>query len=259
VALRTIARKLKNIESFDKTRIEVIKNHDLSKVSISVVIALYNYDKYIGSAMDSVLSNRFESCEIVVVNDASTDGSLSIVKEYLNRECALTIIDKKTNTGLAHTRNLGIELCRGDYVFLLDADNSILPGCLEKLYRYISTNSLDAAYCTINCMDEKGNFIKSISNKAYDYEKLKKGNYIDAMALYNRERLVAAGGFDWQMLRSGIGWEDHELWLRLGSLGYKVGHLDEVLCKYLIKDDSMLSWTHLFLDELTGYLKNKYP
>jgi glycosyltransferase involved in cell wall biosynthesis len=250
------ANQLKNLQNFNQSNYKIIKNHNLKYCKISVIISLYNYEKFINYAIDSVISNSFDSCEIVVVNDCSTDNSINLVNEYLKKDCNLTIIDKNINTGLAHTRNLGIEKCVGDFVFILDADNKINNGCLEKLYNFITENNLDSAYSTIECFDEKEKFIRLISNDEFEFHKLREGPYIDAMALFNREKMMSISGYDMGMPVNG--WEDYDMWLNISISNFKVGHLKERLCWYLVKSDSMISETNLFHEEMMDYLKKKY-
>ncbi|WP_396274988.1 glycosyltransferase family 2 protein [Hyphomonas sp.] len=249
--------RLKNFKNFKDSDLEIIRNHNLKTSKISVIISLYNYANFIESAIQSVLNNEFEDCEIVVINDNSTDNSLELSKSFLSKNCNLTIINKKLNTGLSHTRNLGIHYCVGEYVFILDADNTIYPNCLNNLFKFIKNKNLDAAYATIECFDEDKNFIKYISNKEFDLNEIKDANYIDAMAMFKKQTLIMEK-YSVDLLNWGTGYEDYELWLRLGSKNYKIGHLNECLSRYLIKSDRMISKTLLFKEELEYFFLKKY-
>ena len=247
-----------NIINFNENDYEIFKNHNLSSTDITVIITLFNYEKYINRAVDSVIQNNFKNCEILVVNDNSTDDSLNQIKKYLNQNINFTIINKKTNTGLIHSRNLGIEKCLGDYVFILDADNYLYSNCLEKHFNKLKKEKTIACYSTINCVDTHNNFVKTQSNESFNFEKLKKGNYIDAMAMFDKNKLKEIGNYDIDMTKVGIGWEDYELWLRIGYLGYQVSFINETLSEYLIKNNSMLSITPFFKDAIVNYLNKKY-
>lgn len=244
----------------DKTQnFSITKNHHLKKADISVIISLYNYQNYIQFAVDSVINNNYKSCEIVIVNDASTDSSLEMVMSYLNTTNNITIIDKKTNTGLVDTRNLGIDNCVGEYVFILDADNQIYQNCLTKHIERIKKTNAIACYSTIECYDENGNHVRSVSNSPFSFEKLKNGNYIDAMAMFNKRKLIALGKYDVEMAKVGIGWEDYELWLRIGTLDLNVEFIDEILSIYTVKGNSMLSSTNsVYRKQISQYLNKKY-
>jgi len=233
---------LKNIENFNDESYEVKKNHELKKCSVSVIITNFNYSKYIVNCVNSIRKNTLKGVEIVIVDDSSTDNSVDIINSLLKKDDTnITAVLKKTNTHLAHSRNLGIDISIGDNIFILDVDNEIYPTCLEKHLNFINKNKLDAAYGIVECFDEEDNFVKEISNKEYDLEKLKRGNYIDAMAMFKKSSILSVGGYGLDMIKNGgVGWEDYELWLIMGFKNYKVGFINESLSKYLIKNNSML-------------------
>ena len=89
---------------------------------ISVVIPLYNKAKFICETLDSVLQQDYSNLEILVVNDASTDESLKVIKTY--SDSRIKIINNKTNQGLSESRNIGIKNSKGELIALLDADDT---------------------------------------------------------------------------------------------------------------------------------------
>jgi len=99
-----------------------------------------------------------------------------------------------------------------------------------------------------------------MSNNEFSYEMLKYGNYIDAMSMFDKKKLIDIGLYDTNLKNFGIGWEDYELWLRIANIGGKVGFIDKPLSKYLVKNDSMLSITNQKNNKnnLIYYLNNKY-
>ena len=104
--------------------------------AISVVIPMYNVEKYIGDCLDSLLNQTFQNFEVIVVDDCSTDNSRAVVESYAEKFGGRLILTKtKTNTGSAgFPRNKGIELSRGKYFFFLDADDLIITTALAELY-----------------------------------------------------------------------------------------------------------------------------
>lgn len=248
-----------NLNKFNDHSYEVCKNHNLKSCKISVIITLYNYELYIKNCIESVMRNNIDGLEILIVNDNSTDKSLEIAKTFLSSDKNITIIDKKINLGLIHSRNLGIDLCVGDYVFILDADNEIYPNCLEEHLIRFDENKIISCYGIVECFDEYSNFIKQMSDKNFDFEKLKNGNYIDAMAMFDKGKLIEIGKYDFELMKYGIGWEDFELWLRIGSLNLNVDFVNKPLSKYLIKKNSMVNSTNnLYGKSLKDYLNQKY-
>lgn len=238
----------------------VYRNHRLKTCEVSVIISLYNYGRYLNTAVESVMRNTGPMVEIVIVNDASTDDSFSIAQQFLQSKHHVTLINKHKNTGLVDTRNLGLRNCVGDKVFILDADNWIYDDCLSAHLEMMNENpSMVACFGVIECFDESGGFVRNVSNKPFDVETLKHGNYIDAMAMFDRKKLISIGGYDRGIAKVGIGWEDYELWLRIGSLGLEVGFINRPLSRYLVKPDSMLTQTDKYhVLSLKNYLNKKY-
>jgi glycosyltransferase involved in cell wall biosynthesis len=237
-------RLWKRMRKFNGHDLRISKNHALNSARISVIISLYNYDHYIKNCIDSVLANEFDGVEIVVVNDRSTDRSIEVVMPYLDTSHPFTLLNKKVRTGLVHSRNLGIDHSVGEYVFILDADNAIYADCLSAHFDYLSNSHDWACYGVIECFNPQGKWVKNLSDKPFKLDLLMEGNYIDAMALFDKSRLLSIGKYDQNMVRYGIGWEDHELWLRMGKLGGTVGFIDKRLSKYLLKSDSMSEIAH---------------
>lgn len=114
----------------------------MSKILISIIIPCYNSSKTIVRALDSV-KNQTSKCpiEIIVINDGSTDNSLSLIEDYKrnNPEINLQIIDK-SNGGVSSARNAGLKNSSGNYIALLDSDDEWLPDKLEKQMNFLRQN-----------------------------------------------------------------------------------------------------------------------
>ncbi len=101
----------------------------------TVIIPLYNKEKYIENAIKSILNQTFTDFEIVIINDCSTDNSVNIASEFLSEK--VQIIHHKKNCGLAATRNTGIKNTNSNYITFLDADDVWKPNYLEKIFHLI--------------------------------------------------------------------------------------------------------------------------
>lgn len=97
-------------------------------VLVSIVIPCYNAELYISESIESALYQTYKNCEVIVVNDGSTDLSLQIINSYNGR---IKIIDQANKGGCA-ARNRGLDFARGEFVQFLDADDRLSPGCIEK-------------------------------------------------------------------------------------------------------------------------------
>lgn len=102
------------------------------KPLISVVVPVYNVEKYLAECLDSILAQTYQNLEIIVVNDGSTDGSPKIVQKYSAKHKSIVVVNKK-NGGLSSARNAGIEKATGGYLCFVDSDDMIAPDFIEKL------------------------------------------------------------------------------------------------------------------------------
>ncbi len=96
---------------------------------ISIVIPCYNSEKFISKTLDMLISQDLEDCEIIVINDGSTDRTSTIVQEYVNNNSTIRLINKK-NEGVSVARNIGIDNATGEYIYFLDSDDSLSDNTL---------------------------------------------------------------------------------------------------------------------------------
>ena len=88
-------------------------------VQVSIIVPVYNVEKYLSKCLESLINQTLKDIEIICVNDGSTDNSLSILKEYANKDSRIKIIDKQ-NEGVSVARNTGIEVATGEYLMFVD-------------------------------------------------------------------------------------------------------------------------------------------
>jgi len=248
----------------------IFRSIDNSRVSsgapaISVIVTLYNYGTYIRQCLKSLKGSHTAAIpggiEVVIVNDASTDDSLKqAMAAQRNSPHPVRIVDKRFNTGLADARNLGLQLARAPYAFILDADNMVFPRALEQLHATIVRNNSVAVYSMLcrfysRQSDPEG----LLSYFDWDPQMLVEYPYIDAMALFDREQLIKIGGYDNELYKLGwFGWEDYDLWLRIAGAGLSVSFLPNVLCLYRHHDSAMSNTTNLFERQLVAHLFDKH-
>ena len=117
--------------------------------AVSVIIPMYNTEKYIGECLDSILNQTFQDFEVIVVDDCSTDNSTVIVKSYAEKFGErLTLTKTKKNSGGAGLpRNVGLKLACGEYIFFADSDDTITPTALEELYNVAKNFDADVVAC----------------------------------------------------------------------------------------------------------------
>ena len=107
---------------------------------ISVIIPVYNGEKYIKKCIESILKEKIDNLEIIVINDSSTDNTLKLLKKYKDR---IIIKNNKKNCGVSYSRNYGLSIATGEYVMFVDSDDYLPDGSIKYLYDLIKKNKAD--------------------------------------------------------------------------------------------------------------------
>ncbi len=100
--------------------------------TLSVYMRNYNYGQYIGEALDAIFSQSFSPSEVIVIDDASTDNSISVIESFMRKHPNLRLLRNEKNMGVVYCMNRGIEAAAGDYVYGAASDDRVLPGFFEK-------------------------------------------------------------------------------------------------------------------------------
>ena len=116
--------------------------------SISIVIPMYNTDRFIEQCLSSAVNQTFANFELIIVDDCSTDNSLAIAKTFADRDSRIKLIRQDRNLGQGAARNTGIDHARGKYVYFLDSDDLLLPNALEDLFRAAENSNADVVHST---------------------------------------------------------------------------------------------------------------
>lgn len=114
---------------------------------ISVIVPVYNNEKYIRVCIDSILRQRYGNIEIIIVNDGSTDGTAGIIDEYRDLDARVRTVHK-SNGGVSSARNRGLEVARGEYVTFVDSDDFIDPGTYSEAVEVIELEGGDLDFVT---------------------------------------------------------------------------------------------------------------
>ena len=113
---------------------------------ISVIVPVYNVERYLAQCVDSILSQTHKDLEIILVDDGSSDGCGAICDEYAKRDSRVIVIHK-ANGGASDARNAGLAVCTGDYISFIDSDDYIAPDMYEFLVAFAEKEDLDIAMC----------------------------------------------------------------------------------------------------------------
>ena len=129
-------------------------------IKISVIIPVYNVEKYLRECLDSLINQSFKDFEVICIDDGSTDKSYKILEEYSQKDSRIKVL-KQEHNGAGAARNLGIEIAKGKYIQFLDSDDYFEPNMLEELYNTAEKFGADMAVCSARKVDEAGNIVES--------------------------------------------------------------------------------------------------
>lgn len=115
----------------------------MSNIEISVIVTVYNIEQYIGECLDSILQQKDSNFEIICVDDASTDSSYDILKDYMKIDARIKVIKMETNAGLTSARNAGYRVASGKYVYNIDGDDILAENALKKMCEVMNCYELD--------------------------------------------------------------------------------------------------------------------
>ncbi len=143
---------------------------------VSVIIPIYNVEKYLPKCLNSVINQTLSDIEIVCVNDGSTDDSGKVLDKYAKKDKRIKVITQK-NQGLAVSRNNGLSKCEGDYVYFLDSDDYIDKHTLKILTDAIINDKSDMAQGHIKCFGKVSTDVLTRKQKGFDWYMKKTGIY----------------------------------------------------------------------------------
>lgn len=135
----------KNYYSINKYVKNKIRRIEFNKVSI--ILPVYNVEKYLKECLDSIISQTYKNIEILIINDGSTDRSLEIINEYKEKDERIRVFSQ-TNSGLSAARNVGLKNASGEFIFFVDSDDKLSTYTIEHLFNNIVKHQADVAICS---------------------------------------------------------------------------------------------------------------
>jgi len=201
----------------------------------TVVIPCYNQGEFLFDCIKSVREQTFASWEAVIVDDGSDDDTAAAVQKVAGRPPVKAI--RTPNRGLPHARNEGAQRSLGPFIVFLDADDMLAPKALEQM-----KNALDrcpqAAYC-YGATELVGKLHGIWPHRRYNFFNLLFKNQSQTTVMIRRGAFESSGGF--RFVGAGQGYEDWDMWIRLGGAGFHGVHVPSPLFRYRIKERSMIS------------------
>lgn len=212
-------------------------------IKVSVIVPVYNTEKYLRRCLDSLVNQTLDEIEIIVINDCSTDNSKEIIKEYKNKYKNIVLIDNKVNKGIGYNRNTGIKKAKGKYIAFVDSDDWVNETMYDKMYKKATDDNLDLVLCNYIKVLEDGDELTEIECDYFlDYfnstnleespNLLLDVNLAPWNKLYKRE-LLNGNSFP-----QDLKYEDAIFVIKALSRAKKIGIVEEKLNYYLVRSKS---------------------
>lgn len=204
---------------------------------VSVLMPVYNGERYLDQAVKSIINQTYKNIEIVIIDDGSFDRSIEIIKYYMSLDGRVKAYFLP-HSGLVAALNYGLVKCKGDFVVRMDADDIALPNRVERLFSCIVRSQLLVVGSAVSLMDESGKRLRD-GNVPVGVEKVKNrlrhsSCIFHPTVIFRRESVLSAGGYRSQFKAA----EDYDLWLRLAEKG-GLNNISDVLLLYRVHASSV--------------------
>ena len=203
-----------------------------SKPLVSVVMPAFNVEKYIGEAVESILNQTFKDFELIIIDDASTDNTLSIAENYAKKDTRIIIVKNSKNLQIAVSLNKGINLAKSGIIARMDPDDISYPDRLRIQYEYIKRHPKIAVVgANMMIMNREGTVIskREYPTKSSELKKVmfRYSPFAHPVVMFRRQVFQEFGGYDVNMVPC----EDINLWFQIGSK-YEFASIPKLLLQY---------------------------
>lgn len=205
---------------------------------VSILTPTFNAEKFIRATIKSVQEQTYENWEMILVDDASTDNTVSIIEDFAQRDNRIKLFKFSENRGNGFARNAALDKATGKYIAYLDADDLWFPSKLEKQIQFLNANNLHFTFSYYDSIDEEGNNLnrRVESPNPLIYKQLFFCNYVG-----NLTAIYDADYFGKIMLETSQKRQDWRLWLTILKQIKTAEVVPESLAFYRIRKDSISS------------------
>jgi glycosyltransferase involved in cell wall biosynthesis len=213
---------------------------------ISIVLPVWNGQRYLSQAIESILSQTYENFELIIVNDYSEDASLLIAQSFSQNDPRIKVLSNDSNIKLPASLNKGFSVARGDYFTWTSDDNILEKDFLKIMLDELLKSDADIVYSDFNSIDDEGRYINI--SEVGEPEELVSQNTIGASFLYKQAVHTNLGGYD----ISKFLYEDYDFWVRSYLAGFRFKRIGCVLYSYR-RHDAALTSTRLMPPDYSLY------
>ena len=218
---------------------------------VSVIMSVYNAEKFLNSAIESITNQTFTDFEFIIIEDCSTDNSLDILEEYAKKDSRIKIIKKEKNIGIKgfiENLNLGISIAKGKYIARMDADDISLPERFQKQVDFLENNpEITLVGAQLNLINEQnkitGEAIAALQHRDIVKRITSQIQLFHPVIMFRKDQNI-------QYREKFLYCEDYDLYLNLITQGKKLANLNEKLLNYRILANSISRKDDVFTKKL---------
>lgn len=203
---------------------------------ISIILPVYNGEKYLRESIDSILAQSFPFWELLILDDCSTDSSSEIAKEYVKADPRIHYYRNEVNLRLPKNLNKGFSLAKGNYLTWTSDDNRYKPQALEVMFNKLQETNAGFAFASCRVIDDEGKEIEYITVNNNSVIDCIGRNTVGACFLYTREVYETIGDYDAELELV----EDFDYWQRIFAR-FKVVPISDILYEYRWHKDALSS------------------
>lgn len=210
------------------------------RIKISIIVPVYNVEKYIKKCLDSLVNQTLKEIEVIVVNDGSPDQSQKIIDKYVKKYPNIIKSYTKENGGQGSARNFGLTKAKGEYIGYVDSDDFVELDMYEKMYNKAKEKDLDIVICGSYNVDEIS-LNKEIDLDNITFEDKKTNAFFGRMAVWNKiykRQLLEDSKAEF---RSKVWYEDLDFTVKALSYAKKIDYVNEPFYDYLIRQGSTMN------------------
>lgn len=221
---------------------------------VSVVMSVFNSEKYLVEAIESILNQTYTNFEFIIINDGSTDSSLEIIQEYMKKDERIVLISRE-NKGLPYSLNEGIEKAKGKYIARMDADDISLLTRFEDQLKFLEEKDLDICGTNIQLFNE--DYTYKVWNYPQNDSSIK--FILMFMSSFAHPTVIMKKNIfqkvKYQEYKTS---QDYRLWCDIAINGYKMGNIDKVLLKYRYHTEQISKKNNFLQREKTFEISEYY-
>ncbi len=225
---------------------------------VSIIVPVYNTEKYLKKCLDSLVKQTLKDIEILVINDGSKDNSKDIINSYAKKYKNIRAFDK-TNGGLSDARNYGIKKATGNYIAFIDSDDYVTTDMYEKMYKKAISKDFDMVVCDLNLVyensEKKDRISSNVKNDTNNVKEVMRTIYPVAWNKIFKKELFDLG----IEFKKGIWFEDVEFLYRILPYIKSIGVVKEPFNQYLQREGSISKSTdnklYNYIDNWNGIVK----